>query len=106
MPGGQTDLDVSPGRLHVLLVGGVPGLRPVAADGDGDEAALLGAVHVVVQVPGLGVGLDQVVAGDVRGGAGPEGDAWTHTWMSARRGCSPECHSARISTTCLGGNGT
>lgn len=58
MPGGKTDLDVSPGGLHVLLVGGVSGLSPVAADGDGDEAALPGAVHVVVQVPGLSMGLD------------------------------------------------
>lgn len=58
MPRGETDLDVSPGCLHVLLVGGVSGLSPVTVDGDGDEAALLGTVHVVVQVPGLSMGLD------------------------------------------------
>ena len=50
-----------PGSFNVLLLVWVTGLHPVRVDGDGDEASLLGAVLVVVEVPGLCVGLDQVV---------------------------------------------
>lgn len=57
MPRGRTDLNVSPGGLHVLLVGGVSRLSPVAADGDGNHATLTGTVHIVVQMPGLSVSL-------------------------------------------------
>lgn len=56
-PRGETDLDVSPGRLHILLVGGVSGLSPLTVEGDGNRAALTGAVYVIVQMPGLGVSL-------------------------------------------------
>lgn len=57
MSRGQTHLDVSPGCLHILLVGGVPGLSPVAVDGDGNHATLAGTVHIVVEMPGLSVSL-------------------------------------------------
>lgn len=57
MPRGNTDLNVSPGCLHILLVGGVSGLSPVTADGDGNHATLPGAVHIIVQMPGLSMSL-------------------------------------------------
>lgn len=57
MPRGKTDLNVSPGCLHILLVGGVSGLSPVAVDGDGNHATLAGTVHVIVQVPGFSMSL-------------------------------------------------
>lgn len=79
MPGGKSDLNVSPGCLHILLVGGVSGLSPVAADGDGNCATLTGAVHVIVQVPGLGMCLYEVVASNVGAGARPNRDSWEHT---------------------------
>lgn len=79
----SADLYVSPGCLHVLLVGRIPGLGPVAADGDGDLAALAAAVRAVVEMPSLCVGLYQVVSSNVRGPARPGRDSWTHTGMSA-----------------------
>lgn len=79
----STDLYVSPGCLHILLVGRIPGLGPVAADGDGDLASLAGAVCAIVEMPSLSMGLDQVVSSNVRGRARPGRDPWKHTRMSA-----------------------
>lgn len=62
------------GGINVLLLVRVSGFRPVRVDGDGDEASLLGVVLVVIEVPGLRMGLDQVVTHQVRQGAWSEAD--------------------------------
>lgn len=55
-------LHESSGSFDVLLSVWVAWLCPVRVDGDGDEPSLPGPVGLVVEVPGLRVGLDQVVS--------------------------------------------
>ena len=62
------------GSIDVLLLVWVSRFGPVRVDGYGDEASLLGTILVVVEVPGLSVGLDQVVTHQVGQGARSEAD--------------------------------
>ena len=58
-------LQIAVDCIHISLHVFVPRLRPVRIDSNGDEATLCCSVLVIVEVPGLSVGLDQVVSCDI-----------------------------------------
>lgn len=58
-------LQVALGRIHVLLLERVPRLRPVGIDSDGYDPTLCSSILVIVEVPSLSMGLDQVVGCDI-----------------------------------------
>lgn len=95
---GSLYLHEPPGSLDVLLAVWVAWLCPVRVDGDGDEPSLPGPVGLVVEVPDLGVCLDQVVSHGVGSAPRPSRHAWgTGTGSGAALPC-PLMAASRINT--------
>lgn len=50
-------LQISSGRIDILLVVWVPWFCPIRVDGEGDQSSLFCAVGLIVEVPGFRMGL-------------------------------------------------